>query len=98
MASNIREVIADAKKHYTEVIKPLIGEGFYQVAGYELGNLNFLLKSHTTEIRGYHSGHLFMASSLMLEERLKRSQQPSTQMFEAYLAQINLAIESGNNF
>jgi hypothetical protein len=99
MDSELSDFIADTKKHYNEGVKPLIEDEFYQVAGFELANINFLLRDLAPKLRNYHSGDLFMAASRMLERDLREgTDKPSTRLFEAYLSQVGLAIESGNTF
>ncbi len=96
----IQKDIADVRKQYEEIIKPLIEEGDYQIAGFEMINLTMTyLQPNARQIMRYHSGPNFLGSTSILEKNLMSENikpEGAIERFEAYLAQLELSIKSGN--
>ena len=98
----MQNVVSEIRKHYEGSVKIMIDDGLYGIAGYELANINFIdIQPNINEIKMYHSGGMFLASSQLLEEKVKtENEKPekAIEFFEGYLAQLELSIKSGNRF
>jgi hypothetical protein len=99
-SSECKKFIEDLKTQYREEIKPWIERRDYDLAAAEFHNINFILKEFARDFARYHSGINFMASSEMLEEKLRERTEPTfaIQAFEGYLSQVGLSLESENVF
>ncbi|MAG07891.1 hypothetical protein CMO89_00290 [Candidatus Woesearchaeota archaeon] len=87
---------------YKDTIKPNIQTGRIKSAYEDIFDLSLALLSQLNDFAQFHSGISFVASACNLSDSLKRDNEVSYNhdmgWFEAYLAQIRLAIESGNKF
>ncbi len=98
----MKDLAENIRNQYEGLVKTHIDDGFYQLAGFEMANLNMeFVQPNESQIRMYHSGGNFVASSSLLEEELKKENSDPERWilrFEAYLAQLELSIKSGNVF
>ncbi len=97
----IKETITGLKEHYTLIIKPLLEQKQYVMAGMDLWCVNNTeINPNQAEIKKYHSGPSLVASANMLEKLLSRGEPGGEvqMLFEASLAQVGMSIETGNAF
>lgn len=92
------EMLDDLRNWYTSSVKPKIQEGNLIEARIEMSNLYVTLLSYAEHFRLYASATLFVASAHSLEEALINNAplDTPTDLFEAYLAQLGLALQTGN--
>ena len=90
----IHEIIKDNRKYYADVIKPMIEEGRYEEASFELRNQLFILQDFRGKvIFDVHCGISYVASMEGLIMALKTTTErpnKTIEMFEAYAAQTSL--------
>jgi hypothetical protein len=98
MVLTIQEEVAENRKYYDEVIKPLIEKGMYEIAAFELSNTLFSLKTKRMDlVCRVPCGLSYLISGEMLEEKLKTAKSKkdlgdTVKRFEAYQAQTKLPL------
>ncbi len=92
----IQEELEIWRKFYERKVKPLINQGEYMIASFELGNITYLMLERKIELLNkVHSGGSYVISAKILEEKLQiatsiEDVKDDVEIFEAYQAQTKL--------
>lgn len=91
-------MLEDIRSWYETAVKPNIQQGNLLEARIQMSNLYVTLTGYARQFEPYASATLFVASAHALEEALISNAplDTPTEQFDAYLAQICLAVKSGN--